>query len=77
MGTTRASLELSTSAGLPGPTPRHVSGVSTGDGVMQLTLFAPPSHPVAEAIRALDLDGLTPREALNTLARLRAMVDEP
>lgn len=77
VGTTRASLELSTSAGLPGPTPRHVSGVSTGDGVMQLTLFAPPSHPVAEAIRALDLDGLTPREALNTLARLRAMVDEP
>jgi DNA mismatch repair protein MutS len=43
---------------------------------MQLTLFAPPTHPVAEALQAIDLDGLTPREALNTLARLRAMVDE-
>jgi DNA mismatch repair protein MutS len=77
VGMTPASLGASAPPGSSRPTLERVNGVSTGDGVMQLTLFAPPSHPVAEAIRALDLDGLTPREALNTLARLRAMVDKP
>jgi DNA mismatch repair protein MutS len=55
---------------------QRVVGTTTRDGVTQLTLFAPPTHPVAEALQALDIDGLTPREALNTLARLRAMVSE-
>ncbi len=55
---------------------RRVSGRAMREGVMQLTLFAPPTHPVAEALKALDIDGLTPREALSTLARLRAIVDD-
>ncbi len=41
----------------------------------QLTLFAPPApaepHPVVEDLRALDLDQLTPLEALNRLAELQ------
>ena len=58
-----------------GGPPRRVSGTTTHEGAMQLTLFAPPTHPVADALQAIDIDGLTPREALNTLAKLRAMVD--
>ena len=37
----------------------------------QLALFAPAEDPVAAELRALDLDGLTPREALTTLADLQ------
>ncbi|HXY19529.1 MAG TPA: DNA mismatch repair protein MutS [Gemmatimonadales bacterium] len=37
----------------------------------QLALFAPPESPVLAELRALDLDGLTPREALARLADLQ------
>jgi DNA mismatch repair protein MutS len=66
----------SPASGSVGRVARRHFGRAIRDEVMQLTLFAPPTHPVAEALQAIDLDGLTPREALNTLARLRAMVDE-
>ena len=36
----------------------------------QLSIFA-PEHPVVGKIRSLDVDGMTPREALNRLAELR------
>ena len=38
----------------------------------QLALFASPESPLIGALKALDLDGLTPREALATLAELQA-----
>ena len=40
----------------------------------QLTIFTPLSQPVVEKIRELDLDRLTPLEALNLLAELKKQV---
>ena len=48
------------------PTPRD----------LQLGLFAPPPpSPVLEALREIDLDELTPLEALNRLAELKRLAD--
>jgi DNA mismatch repair protein MutS len=45
----------------------------------QLTLFEAEAapHPVVEEIRALDLDAMTPLEALNRLAALQRRAEEP
>jgi DNA mismatch repair protein MutS len=40
----------------------------------QLTIFTPLSQPVLERLRELDLNHLTPLEALNLLAELKAQV---
>jgi len=40
----------------------------------QLALFAPAEHPVLAELRGLDLDGLTPREALDRLAELQRRI---
>jgi DNA mismatch repair protein MutS len=43
----------------------------------QLALFAPAEHPVLAELKALDVDGLSPREALTRLAELqRRAVDQ-
>ncbi len=47
----------------------------TGDELPQLPLFDRP-HPALEALIAVDPDALTPREALETLYRLRALLDK-
>ncbi|HZQ68542.1 MAG TPA: DNA mismatch repair protein MutS [Terriglobales bacterium] len=41
----------------------------------QLTIFTPLSQPVLERLRELDLDRLTPLEALNLLAELKKQVN--
>jgi DNA mismatch repair protein MutS len=38
-------------------------------GLKQKELFAPPPDPIVEALRTLDVDGLSPREALLLLAK--------
>jgi DNA mismatch repair protein MutS len=38
---------------------------------MQMTMFTPLSQRIVDRIEALDVDGLTPREALNLLAELK------
>lgn len=38
-------------------------------GSMQLSLFGPEDHPVIEEIKELDIDALTPLDALNLLSR--------
>ncbi|MFW6079061.1 MAG: DNA mismatch repair protein MutS [Gemmatimonadota bacterium] len=38
----------------------------------QLSLFSPGEHPVVDRLRGLDVNGLTPLDALNLLAELRA-----
>jgi DNA mismatch repair protein MutS len=43
-------------------------------GDLQLTLFAPPEHPALETIRRLDLNALTPLEAMHRLAELQAQL---
>jgi DNA mismatch repair protein MutS len=48
----------------------------TTDSSPQLGLFAPPLPSAAEeALRALDPDALTPKEALDTLYRLRSLLN--
>jgi DNA mismatch repair protein MutS len=43
----------------------------------QIALFAPPApHPVVEALRALDLETLTPLEALNRIAEWKRQCGE-
>jgi DNA mismatch repair protein MutS len=41
---------------------------------LDLTLPSAPTHPVLDALAQLDLDGLTPREALGKLAELQEQV---
>jgi DNA mismatch repair protein MutS len=38
----------------------------------QMTMFTPLSQRIVDRLAALDLDGLTPRDALNLLAELQA-----
>ena len=42
-----------------------------GAGPMQLTMFTPLSQKIVDRLAAVDVDGLTPREALNLLAELQ------
>ena len=53
-----------------------LSGVA-GPAQHQLGLFQPAAeaHPVLDRLRALDVDRLTPLEALNLLADLKRDVD--
>jgi len=41
------------------------------DAPLQMTMFTPLSQRIVDRLAALDLDGLTPREALNLLAELQ------
>jgi DNA mismatch repair protein MutS len=53
-----------------------VTGKKSRRGDLQLTLFAPPEHPVVEQLRQLELDQLTPLAALQLLADLQGQVQE-
>jgi len=39
---------------------------------LQLTLFAAPEHPVVDELRRIDLNSLSPLEALKRLAELQS-----
>jgi DNA mismatch repair protein MutS len=54
----------------PAGTPHHASPRSKDNGY-QLSLFVPRDNPVVDELRALDVNALTPIEALNTLYELR------
>jgi len=41
----------------------------------QLTIFTPLSEPVLEKLREVDLNRLTPLEALNLLAELKRQIE--
>lgn len=45
-------------------------------GPRQMSLFPPPEDVVADRLRRINLDGLTPLEALNVLASLKKEVEE-
>jgi DNA mismatch repair protein MutS len=45
-------------------------------GRAQLSLFAPAEHPAVDRLRRLDINAVTPLQALNLLAELRAEVGE-
>jgi DNA mismatch repair protein MutS len=57
---------------------RMVPGHPAPDDPGQLALFheATRPHPVVEELRALELDRLTPLEALNRLAELKRRTDQ-
>ena len=42
-----------------------------GAGSVQMTMFTPLSQKIVDRVAALDVDGLTPRDALNLLAELQ------
>ncbi|MAT14648.1 MAG: DNA mismatch repair protein MutS [Planctomyces sp.] len=42
----------------------------------QMSLFTPEPHPLIDKIKELDLDGMTPRAALDELYRLRKELDD-
>ena len=44
---------------------------------MQLTMFAPVSDAVRNALDQIDVDALTPLEALNELSRLKRLALNP
>jgi DNA mismatch repair protein MutS len=54
----------------PAGTPHHARPRSKDNGY-QLSLFVPRDNPVVDELRALDVNALTPIEALNTLYELR------
>ena len=57
------------------------SRIVTGDvvqaGPMQLTMFAPEADAVRNALDQIDVDALTPLEALNELSRLKRLARNP
>jgi DNA mismatch repair protein MutS len=49
-----------------------VKGRKSRKGDLQLTLFAAPEHPVVDELRRLDVNNLSPLDALRRLAELQA-----
>jgi DNA mismatch repair protein MutS len=62
-------IDLFTAAAPPDPEP--TAGPSAGDGDAHATIGA--ADPLREALRAVDPDRLSPRDALDTLYRLKAL----
>jgi len=54
-----------------------VQGKRSRRGDLQLTLFAPPEHPVVDQLRQLDLNTLTPLDALRRLSELQNQLAAP
>jgi DNA mismatch repair protein MutS len=52
-----------------------VKGRKSRRGDLQLTLFAAPEHPVVQQLRQLNIDTLTPLEALRRLSELKTNIE--
>jgi DNA mismatch repair protein MutS len=52
-------------------TQQVASALEPAGGAMQMTMFTPLSQRIVDRIAAVDVDGLTPREALGLLAELQ------
>lgn len=50
---------------------QHITAKSTSNGSLQLTLFETVEHPLVKEIRELDVDAMTPLEALQRLSEWR------
>ena len=53
----------------------HLTPGAEPERPTQLTIFTPLSQPVLEKLREVDLNGLTPLEALNLLAELKRQIE--
>jgi DNA mismatch repair protein MutS len=51
-------------------------GSSSGSGQYQLTLFGFADHPLLEDVQKLDLDGMTPIEAMQFLQQAQQKLTE-
>jgi len=49
---------------------------ANAERINQLDLFRAPADEISDRLRRLDIDGLTPREALELLAELHEKVHE-
>ncbi len=49
---------------------------ANAERINQLDLFRAPVDEISDRLRRLDIDGLTPREALELLAELHGKVNE-
>jgi DNA mismatch repair protein MutS len=57
------------------PKPRHrISTRNFRDDSLQLSLFTPKPHPVVDELKAIDLNNMTPLEALNKLYELKSKI---
>jgi DNA mismatch repair protein MutS len=54
----------------------HLTPGSQPERPAQLTIFTPLSQPVLEKLREMDLNRMTPLEALNLLAELKRQIDQ-
>ncbi|MGH9515149.1 MAG: MutS-related protein, partial [Terriglobales bacterium] len=52
----------------------HIAGGDAAERRAQLTIFTPLSQPVVEKIREVELNSITPLDALNLLAELKKQV---
>ncbi|PKO16982.1 DNA mismatch repair protein MutS [candidate division BRC1 bacterium HGW-BRC1-1] len=68
------SLEMGNAVEVVHPGDGGDSGAGSGGGMVQLTLFDVMGHPVVERLREVNVEKLTPLEALNLLAQLRRLV---
>ncbi|MCB1679749.1 MAG: DNA mismatch repair protein MutS [Halioglobus sp.] len=84
-------LQVAKLAGIPGPvlqaaqnklrelergaTQQPRGGASAVQPAQEDLFSAPPPHPATRALAALDVDGLSPRQALEKLYELRALLD--
>ena len=50
---------------------RALEGADPKAQPLQMTMFTPLSQKIVDRLAAVDVDGLTPREALNLLAELQ------
>ena len=57
-------------------TGRNRTTTGRKDHPSQLQLFNAPGHPLADQLRKIDLDNLTPRQALEQLYQLKGLVDK-
>ena len=63
-----------TSPKMPRPRNRLTRSTLQGDE-LQLALFTPKTHPIVEELRQLDLNQLSPLDALNQIYQLKAKAD--
>ena len=72
----RANEILETLEGNAGFNERQEQTRQVMAGVQQLSLFGPEIHPLIEEIKALDVDSISPLEALNKLYELKQRASE-
>ena len=56
-------------------TDKHRSGAGKKQHPSQLQLFSSPGHPLMDQLGKIDLDNMTPRQALEELYRLKGLLD--